>query len=274
MPQIPIRFARSAPRLAACLGLALLAACSSAPPANISLPAGGAPQATGSANIGDVKTQHIEWKGVKPGCTGECPAIEIDSVAFPDIPKLTQAVDHILASLTGVDSKLRGQYNNLTEYTQYFWRNAQGRDNTFFKANVKDVAQGVIAVELHTNQYFTGAAHGIPATLYLNWEIAGGHLLRLDDLLIPGRRPAYVKVLQQAHRKWLAGNEDAKRDPAAYDKMWPFQETDNVAVTRDGLVVKYDAYSIAPYSHGEPELLLPWSELRGVVKPELLVTKS
>ncbi|AMD47834.1 hypothetical protein F783_002510 [Bordetella holmesii F627] len=264
----------SVAKLSACVSLVLLAACSSAPPANISLPAGGSPQATSNASIGDVKTQRIEWKGVKPGCNGECPTIEIDSVAFPDIPQLTQAVDHLLASLTGVDSKLRGQYGNLTEYTQYFWRNAQGRDNTFFKATVKDVAQGVIAVELHTNQYFTGAAHGIPATLYLNWQIAGGRLLHLDDLLIPGRRPAYDKVLQQAHRKWLATNEDAKHDPAAYDKMWPFQVTDNIAVTREGLVVKYDAYSIAPYSHGEPELLLPWSELRGVVKPEFLLSPS
>lgn len=270
MPQIRTRFPLFPSRLAACASLALLAACGSAPPANISLPAAGSPQATASASIGDVKTQRIEWKGVKPGCTGECPTIEIDSVAFPDIPKLSQAVDHILASLTGVDSNLRGQYDTLSEYTQYFWRNAQGRDATLFKASVKDVAQGVVSVELHTNQYFTGAAHGIPATLYLNWQLAGGHLLRLDDLLIPGRRPGYVQALQQAHQKWLAGNEDARRDPAAYNRMWPFQETDNVAVTRDGLVVKYDAYSIAPYSHGEPELLLPWSVLRGVVKPELL----
>ncbi len=270
MPQIRTLFALFPFRLAAGASLALLAACGSAPPANISLPAAGSPQATASASIGDVKTQRIEWKGVKPGCTGECPTIEIDSVAFPDIPKLSQAVDHILASLTGVDSNLRGQYDTLSEYTQYFWRNAQGRDATLFKASVKDVAQGVVSVELHTNQYFTGAAHGIPATLYLNWQLAGGHLLRLDDMLIPGRRPGYVQALQQAHQKWLAGNEDAKRDPVAYNRMWPFQETDNVAVTREGLVAKYDAYSIAPYSHGEPELLLPWSVLQGVVKPELL----
>lgn len=207
MPQIRTRFPLFPSRLAACASLALLAACGSAPPANISLPAAGSPQATASASIGDVKTQRIEWKGVKPGCTGECPTIEIDSVAFPDIPKLSQAVDHILASLTGVDSNLRGQYDTLSEYTQYFWRNAQGRDATLFKASVKDVAQGVVSVELHTSQYFTGAAHGIPATLYLNWQLAGGRLLRLDDLLIPGRRPGYVQALQQAHQKWLAGNE-------------------------------------------------------------------
>lgn len=282
MPQLRINPLASG-RILALASLTLLAACGSTPPSNISLPTGGAPagaasgsapQTTSSATVGDVRTQRIEWKGVKPGCTGECPTIEIDSVAFPDIPRLSEAVDHTLASLTGIDSNLRGQYNTLSEFTQYFWRNAQGRDTTHFKASVCDVVQGVVAVELHTSQYFTGAAHGIPATLFLNWQISSSHALRLDDILIPGRRADYVNVLRDAHQQWLAKNEDAKRDPAAYDRMWPFQETDNIALTREGLLAKYDAYSIAPYSQGEPELLLPWARLRGVIKPEFLVTAN
>ncbi|MEJ2897223.1 RsiV family protein [Bordetella avium] len=267
-------FPSSSLRLAACASLAFLAACSSAPPATISLPPGAtaqsAPQPGAASSIGEVRTQRIEWKGSKPGCEGECPTIEIDSVAFPDIPRLSLAVDETLASLTGIDSKLRGQYNNLSEFTQYFWRTAQGRDATVFKASVKNVGQGVVSVELHTGQYFTGAAHGIPATVFLNWQLAGGHLLQLDDLLIPGRRAQYVEALRQAHQQWLASNEDAKRDPVAYNRIWPFQSTDNVAFSRDGLVAKYDAYSIAPYSQGEPELLLPWSALQGIIKPEYL----
>ena len=52
--------------------------------------------------------------------------------------------------------------------------------------------------------------------------------------------------------------------------MWPFQENDNYALTRDGMVIKYPAYSIAPYAQGEPEISIPYSELRGILKPELL----
>ena len=77
-------------------------------------------------------------------------------------------------------------------------------------------------------------AHGIPATQYLNWERSRGRVMSLDEALIPGRRAEYVAALQRAHAKWLTGNPDAKRDPAAYNKMWPFQESDNFAITRDG----------------------------------------
>jgi len=94
--------------------------------------------------------------------------------------------------------------------------------------------------------------------------------MSLEDALIPGRHAQYVAALQRAHAKWLEQNPDARRDPAAYGKMWPFQESDNFALTRDGIVVKYDAYSIAPYSHGEPELHIPYADLRGILKPELL----
>jgi hypothetical protein len=135
---------------------------------------------------------------------------------------------------------------------------------------VKDTVGDIVAVELHTEQFLTGAAHGIPATQYLNWERSHGRVMSLEEALIPGRHPQYVAALRQAHAKWLAGNPDARRDPTAYNKMWPFQESDNYALTREGIVVKYDAYSIAPYSHGEPELNIPYSELRGILKPELL----
>ena len=139
-----------------------------------------------------------------------------------------------------------------------------------YKRQVKDTVGDIVSIELHTEQFLTGAAHGIPATQYLNWERSRGRVMALDEALIPGRRAEYVAALQRAHAKWLAGNSDAKRDPAAYNKMWPFQESDNFALTRDGIVVKYDAYSIAPYSYGEPELSIPYADLRGILKPELL----
>jgi len=253
------------------LGAALLAlaGCSSAPPANITL-ATPATSSTTAEKVGDLSTERIKWASNKPGCEGDCPHIEIDSVAFPGNPKLTALVDHVLAYMTGTDANRRGAYDTLSEYTQYFWSTARPRDATYFKASVKDTVGDIVSIELHTEQFLTGAAHGIPATQYLNWERSRGRVMSLDEALIPGRRAEYVAALQRAHAKWLTSNPDAKRDPASYNKMWPFQESDNYALTRDGIVVKYDAYSIAPYSHGEPELNIPYADLRGILKPELL----
>nr|WP_144641595.1 RsiV family protein [Bordetella genomosp. 13] len=250
--------------LAAMAGL-LMAACGSSPPDTISLPAGRA-----AASVGDVRTESIKRELTKPGCRGECPRITLESVAFPGIPALTQAVDRDLAGMTGVDANLRGTYRTVDEYIAYFWRTAQPRDRTDLRARVRDAVGDLVGVELTTEQYLTGAAHPIPATHFLNWQRGTASEITLAQMLIPGRGEQYLQALRDAHKAWLKQNEDARRDPAAYDRNWPFQPTDNVTLTRQGMVVKYDAYAIAPYSHGQPELTLPYRTLRGILKPEFM----
>ena len=41
-----------------------------------------------------------------------------------------------------------------------------------------------------------------------------------------------------------------------------------MALLKDNVVLKYDVYSIAPYSEGHIELKIPYSRLNGILKPE------
>ena len=249
--------------LAAALGLA---GCGSSPPANITL---AAPAATSSTpeKVGDLATERIKWASNKPDCKGDCPRIEIDSVAFPGIPKLTALVDHVLAYMTGTDAQRRGPYETLSEYTQYFWQTARPRDATTSGARHGRRRRRHRAAHRAVPDGFgpRHSRHPVP-------ELGAGE--RPRDGAGRGadsRPPRRIRAaLRRAHAKWLQGNAEARRDPAAYDKMWPFQENDNYALTRDGMVIKYPAYSIAPYAQGEPEISIPYSELRGILKPELL----
>jgi hypothetical protein len=224
--------------------------------------------------VGDIKAVSIKWTRTKPGCSGTCPTVEADTVAFTGEPKLTALVDRVLAFMTGVDKDHRGPYQSIDEYTQFFWQTAQARDSTAFKASVRDVTPAVIAIELHTTQNVTGAAHAIPATQFLNWQRREQRVLALDEALAPGKRADFDALLRAAHARWMADFSEAKRDPATFKRMWPFQESDNFALTQDGLVVKYDAYSIAPYSAGQPELVLPYDTLKGILLPQWMPAKS
>lgn len=252
----------------------MLAACGSAPPSNITLaPEPSVETVAASEKIGDVTIDRIQWKASKPGCKGDCPRIEIDSIAFPDIPKLSQWIDHLLSDMTGVDGNFQPPYSTLKQYVEFFWQTAQERDETHFKARVRSINGDVIAIQLNTTQHLTGAAHGIPATQFINWHRGRNAILTLDEVLIPGRAQAFQETLQGVHQQWLSKNEDAIRDPAAYTRLWPFQENRNFALTSQGVLLKYDAYSIAPYSYGQPELLIPYSALVGIFKPEFVLAK-
>lgn len=255
--------------------LLVLAACGSSPK-NITLAeqteasSAAADKGGATVDVGDIATQPIRYARNKPGCSGTCPRVEVDSIALPQAPKLTQLIDRVLAYMTGINPDQVGDYQTLAQYEAYFWQTAQTRDVTRFVAKIKDAHNGLITVELATNQYLTGAAHGIPATQYLNWERDRQRVLALSEAVIPAQQAAFVAAAKRAHVRWKQQNEDYQRDPATFDRMWPFQETDNFALTTAGLVLKYDAYAIAPYASGQPELLIPYAELSGVLDPKWL----
>lgn len=271
----------------ALLSAGLLAGCSTSPPDNISLPADGSASSPASPSSqaastpgvaaaapvqsGGVRTEPVRWEQAKPGCQGKhCPAITLDSLGFPGLPKLTVAIDQALSSMTGVDENLSGVYGNVPGYAAYFWRTAQEGDHTWLRARLRGVVGNAISVELDSTQQIAGAAHPIPATHFLLWNRKADKQIHLDDVLADGRHAQYLAALRAAYGLWLKANPGYRRDPAGYAKLWPFLESDNVALTEQGLVVKYDAYTIAPYSYGQPEIVLPWATARTFVRPEFL----
>jgi len=217
-----------------------------------------------------VFTQPVKWERAKPGCKGECPTIKVDSLVFPGNPQLTDMVDHGLAYMTGVGENTSPPYGTIAEYEAYFWKTAASRDSTVLIAKSRYRNRSLTVVELDTWQYMTGMAHGLSATRFLNWDNTAERLLSLDDVLKPGKKATYVAALKEAHARWLARDPYAQEDPAAYSRMWPFQESDNFGFTDQGLVVKYNSYEIAPYSAGQLELLIPYSALANVLKPAFL----
>jgi len=247
---------------------AILAACASGPRDNITLIP--ADQIEQEASKDGLFTQPIKYKRSKPDCKGECPQIELDSLVFPGVPVLTELVDHALAVMTGVSTDHPQPYTTVSEYETYFWQTAAPRDSTVLSAKTRYRSRLLTVIELNTWQYFTGAAHGIAATQFLNWDNANGKVLGMADILQPGAYGQYEQALRNAHTRWLASNPDAQNDPVAYNRLWPFQVSENFALTDTGLVVKYDSYQLAPYSHGQPELTIPYSALQGILNPRYL----
>lgn len=250
------------------LACGLLTACASGPSGNISLiPAG---KIAAQTEQNGLVTQSLKWEHRKPGCQGECPTVKLDSIAFPDVPILTKLVDHALATMTGVGGSGPAPYDTIAGYESYFWQTASPRDSTVLSAKTRYRNQHLTVIELDTWQYYTGAPHGVSATQFLNWDNARRRVLGIADVLEPGQHPAYVAALDKAYEAWLAHDQEARRDPATYRRIWPFQPSDNFALTDEGMVVKYDSYQIAPYSAGQPELLIPYASLKGVLRPQYL----
>lgn len=245
----------------------LLAACASRPSGDISL----IPTQTDAVSSQDgLFVQPVKWSRTKPGCQGECPSLTVDSLVFPGVQRLTELVDHALAMMTGMGDERLPPYTSIAEFETYFWQTAAPRDEVILSAKTRYRNRHLTTIELNSGQYFTGAAHGVTATQFLNWDNAAAQVLGMEQLLVSGAYPKYVQAMENAHARWLENRPEAQEDIQTWRRLWPFQATNNVALTDQGLVAKYDSYEIAPYSSGQPELLIPYTELSGILRPEYL----
>jgi hypothetical protein len=249
-------------------GLAALLSACAGPKDNVTLiPAGKIEQ---ESSRDGVFTQPLKWQRSAPGCEGACPTIKVDALVFPGNPQLTRWVDEGLAQMTTLWQDPPPGYADLAGFEAHFWRTAAPRDAAVLGASTRYRSRGLTVLELNTWLYVTGASHGISATRFLNWDNRLKRLIGLRDVLLPGQLPAFDAALREAHAAWLARHSEAQDDPAGFARLWPFQPTDNFALTDAGMVIKYDAYAIAPYASGQPELTISYSALQGVLKPEYL----
>lgn len=253
--------------LAAAAMAVLLAGCASGPKDNISLvPA----ELNTQTQKSGLFSQPVRWTHKRPGCAGECPTMTVDSLVFPGHPRLTALTDRALALMTWLDDAHPAPYDTIQGLEAYFWKTAAARDRLQLNARTRYRNSHLTVVELQIYDLRTGMAHGISGSQFLIWRNDLEKAVTLNNLLVTGARPAFEAALHRVYDQWLKNSPAAREDPENFQRMWPFVASDNVALTDTGLVVKYQPYEIAPYSAGQPELLIPYPQLRGILRPEYL----
>lgn len=253
---------------AVCLVL-LLAGCEKkeAPPAPAAADVPAPPAPVVVQDFLPLKTAPVRWERKAGTCKGKlCAEVHADFVSFPDNPALSALLEKELAALAS-DTPMAAGDATVSDFANRFLKKAGKRYGAWLNAKVLRQSGALLALQLDTSVY-TGGAHGQPATRFLNYDRRENRVLVLDDVVQDGARPALVAAARKAHAAWK--QEKGFRD-ADFEKTWPFVETDNFTLGEKGLVLKYQAYAIAPYSEGQPELLLPYAELHDILRPEWLL---
>ena len=212
----------------------------------------------------------IESSLVKPGCTGaECPSLKVRRLAFTGRDRFNKFLDETLVSLAELDTKQTTPFKTLAAFQKYFFAVAKPRWEVVLEAGVRRETPALVVVQLDS-YVFSGGAHGASTTQYINWLPKVDRLLTLETMILPSAASKYEQALRRQHAEWLKTNTVAQENPAAYSRTWPFAMSDNVALLAEGLAVTYDPYVLAPYSFGRPTLVIPYSELNGILRPELM----
>lgn len=128
----------------------------------------------------------------------------------------------------------------------------------------------LISVEFHESAYERGAAHPNSYTTVLNYDVKSGKKLSLADLFNPkanylGLISSYcikdLKEQAQRDKEGMLSEVESGASPRAENyKVW--------AITKKGLLITFDPYQVAPYAAGPQHVLVPFSALKDIIKPD------
>ncbi len=199
---------------------------------------------------------------IKPGCTTvDCPLVNVDTVHFPDEPRLDAIVQKTLLQLT-VGETSASAPPSVKAYQEQFLSQAQGRNASYLQAKVREQHDGIVVVEL-SSYLDNGGAQGNPGRAFINYSRQQQKVLTLADMIIPGKESEFWQKAQLAHQSWLVStkmNEDSE-----FIKTWPFKRTPHIALTYGAVILKYPVETIAPYAMGHIELKIPYPQLNGIM---------
>lgn len=228
------------------------------------------PQATVGTSTGGPSYRVINVVRTQPDCHGEtCPSITLKRLSFEGNERFNAFLERSLLAMGQVDASQNQPIRSLSELANAFWKTAEPRYEIVLSAEVKRSTPSVVVIELQ-NYLYSGGAHGMSNAQYINWLPRFDRIITLNDLILPGRMNAFEMALQKQYYKWLESNEFAQSNRADYLKMWPFQFSDNAALMEDGIAITFGHYVLGPYALGMPTILVPFSELKGIVNNGLL----
>lgn len=172
---------------------------------------------------------------------------------------------------SGIDNDEGSVHNRLDQFAHSQLNDISAGSSLNYSFQIEPTYWGHVGnvelFEVDSYLYLAGA-HGMPYSEYLMLDTQTKQQIKLDDLLVPGKKKQLQAKVYQAYKAWVQQNND---DVESYESMWPFELTDNVLLTDEGLTFRYQAYQISPYAYGLPELVIPYSELKGIIATKYLV---
>lgn len=156
------------------------------------------------------------------------------------------------------------------EYEQVKRELTEYRSRWFLKREVSVVyASRRVASLCFSEIIYTGGAHPNSRKRYQSFDASTGRPITMDELLAPGARRRFDAVAERMFRQTHGILPDVSLSGAGFwFENGRFALNDNFAVIAEGVLFYFNPYEIASYAAGPTELLIPFSELKGLLRKQ------
>lgn len=197
----------------------------------------------------------------------DCVVAQIKYPLFSNQKKLNDTISHRLTRQFGILDK---PDNNLGQLADQFLK--AGKDFRL-NSNAFIIREDSSILLVQVSGYrFMGGARGYYLASFINWNTKAQLEITLKDILEDGYAENLNSIAEKIFRKQenLADNAPLKGYLFENGK---FSLNDNFLITPIGLRFLYNQYEIKPYPAAETDLLIPYSQIESLLRPNTVVTQ-
>ncbi len=139
------------------------------------------------------------------------------------------------------------------------------------ESNVQLYEGDLLVYKIQFNE-FTGGAHGMERTSFLNIDLKEKRELLLEDIFIEDSSDALIQLLWQ---QLMTDNKVSTREDLelmGYGLTGDLIPSENFYLDRKGVAFYYNVYEIAPYSMGPVEIRLSYDMVNNLLKESNIIT--
>lgn len=220
--------------------------------------------------------QRADDCGTKPdsGCT----VVQIKYPVFNGQAALNDTVRHRAVALFGVyqktDTSFKKFANRFMQAYKQEMANRNFQMNYILQTGAHILRQDSSLVTLQISGYtFQGGAHGSSLTTFINWDVKAHRYITLKDILIDNYQHPLDSVGEKIFRKQenISATETLKTN--YFFKGDKFALNNNYLITPMGIKFLYNQYEIKPYAAGQTDLLIPYSQIQPLLRPNSVISQ-
>jgi hypothetical protein len=208
-----------------------------------------------------------------------CTVVSIRYPVFKSLPVLNDTIKHKLLSMFMLGEKPDTGLNSMADKFLKSYTDAKKDDpktQMFYTLDsyTRVVKQDSAFLSLEYGGYvYQGGAHGGTFTGFVNWDVKTDKKVTLDDILVDGYKTQLNKIAEKIFRKneKLKDTSSLARDYFFKDNKFALNE--NYSITPLGLRFMYNQYEIKPYAAGQTELLIPYSDIKTLMRPQSVASQ-
>ena len=126
------------------------------------------------------------------------------------------------------------------------------------ESHIQLYQKDLLVYRINYNEY-TGGAHGIALTTYLNMDLTLMRPIRLADLFIGDYKPALTDLIWNALMADHKVTSHKELEDMGYGSTGEITPTENFYLSKEGITFFFNVYDITPYDMGPVQVNIPFS---------------